>query len=131
MYPLTSVPSAIANPDSSLKFSDKYELRNVLINKSDSKSTNAKRNCSWFIDGMGAVRSLKPKATYKQWIESLIRFITPSSSARIKEIGLINDVYLEEGMRRARGETKEGARVKIEGFDQHMLQENRWQQFLT
>ena len=33
-------------------------------------------------------------------------------------------------MRRDRGETIESKRVKIEGFEQHMLQGNQWQEFL-
>ena len=34
-------------------------------------------------------------------------------------------------MRRSRGDTGDGPKVKIEGFDQHMLQGNRWKEFLT
>lgn len=37
-YPITSVPLAIANPDSSIKFSEKSELRNALIKKSDAST---------------------------------------------------------------------------------------------
>ena len=89
------------------------------------------KHCSWFIDGMAAVRSMKTRKTYKQWIDAFLRFITPDASFEPKEIGLINDVYFDRsvkgGMRRARGETKKSKKVKIEGFKQHMLQGNQEQ----
>ena len=135
-HPLTTVPLAIAYRDSKMKFGvDKSELRNMLINMSGSSSKTIMKHCSWFIDGMAAVRSMKTRKTYKQWIDAFLRFITPDASFEPKEIGLINDVYFDRsvkgGMRRARGETKKSKRVKIEGFKQHMLQGNQWQDFLS
>jgi hypothetical protein len=48
-------------------------------------------------------------------------------------VGFINDTYKENsikgGTRKERGET--GPRVRIEGFDQHMLQGNKQQDFLN
>ena len=50
---------------------------------------------SWLIDGLAAVQSLRSKDIYREWIESLICFITPLEVAECLLIGMVNDTYQE------------------------------------
>ena len=98
------------------------------MNEPGSVFENTPKNCSWFIDGFAAIRSLKPKKTYREWLKSLLLFITPPKESEPIQVGLINDTYKEDsikgGTRKERGES--GPRVGIEEFDQHMLQGSKW-----
>eukprot|EP00112_Aurelia_sp_Birch-Aquarium-sp1_P023401 Seg6964.2 transcript_id=Seg6964.2/GoldUCD/mRNA.D3Y31 product="hypothetical protein" protein_id=Seg6964.2/GoldUCD/D3Y31 len=73
-YPITTVPLAVATTDSTLRQSDKASLRNFLINECNSVSEEPPKNCSWFIDGLAAVRSFQPKKTYREWLRSFLQF---------------------------------------------------------
>lgn len=132
-YPITTVPLAVATTDSTLRQSDKASLRNFLINECNSVSEEPPKNCSWFIDGLAAVRSLQPKRTYREWLRSFLQFTKPPKDVEAIQVGLINDTYkadsIKGGTRKERGES--GLKVKIDGFDQHMLQGNKWQEFLN
>ena len=126
-YPITSVPLAISHPDSTVRFSEnKSELRNIIMEIFDAHTDNIKSHCSWFIDGMAAIRAMKSRETYREWLDVFFQFLTPSNDLYPVEIGIINHVYINESvksaMRRSRGDTGEGPKVKIDGFDQHMLQ---------
>ena len=92
-YPITSIPLALATPEGELRQSDKASFRNFLISYSDARRTASPMNTAWFIDGLSAIRSLKPKETYEEWIESILMFITPPDIAEATVIGMINDTY--------------------------------------
>ena len=81
---------------------------------------------------MATVRSLKPKEKYSEWIKSFITFTTPTKIADARSLGIINDTYKEcsikSGTRQNRGSA--GQRVQLEGFKQHMLQGEKWKEFL-
>ena len=132
-YPITTVPLAVATPDAKLRQSCKASLRNYLMSESDSSSENVPDNCSWFIDGLAAIRSLRPAKTYREWLKRLLQFVTPPRGCNAVEVGLINDTYkkdsVKEGTRLERGAS--GQKVTISGFDQNMLQGNKWQEFLN
>ena len=132
-YPITTVPLAVATSESTLRQTNKASLRNYLMNKSGSISEDTPKYCSWFIDGLAAIRSLRPKKTYREWLKSLLQFITPPKEAEATQVVLVNDTYKEDsikgGRRKERGES--GPRVRIEGFDQHMLQGSKRQDFLN
>ena len=99
-YPITSVPLAIADPDSSLKFSEnKSELRNTLMRMSGASTDKIIKHCSWFIDGMAAIRSIKTRTKYREWLEAFVNFITPSNKYEPREVGLINDVYFDKSVK--------------------------------
>ena len=51
------------------------------------------KKAAWHVDGMAAVQTLKSNKTYGQWIESIIRFITPPDTAEAALLGMINDTY--------------------------------------
>ena len=126
-YPITSVPLAISHPDSTVRFSEnKSELRNMFMEISDAHIGNIKSHCSWFIDGMAAVRAMKSRETYREWLDAFFQFLTPSSDLYPVKIGIINDVYINESvkrfMRRSRGDTGDEPKVKTDGFDKHILQ---------
>ena len=94
-YPIMSVPLSVATLEGTLRQSDKASFRNYLIAESDVVTEIAPKNCIWFVDGLAAIRSLKPKATYKEWIESLVHFITPPKDCEPIGIGFICDTYPE------------------------------------
>ena len=131
-YPITSLPLAIADPDSTLRSSSKSSLRNYLIDESGASLKSAPKNCSWLIDGMAAVRTVGTKKTYKEWIKALVTFITPLDEVEPIQFGMINDVYIEGSTknctRSKRGES--GGIVKVEGFEQHMQHGRSWHEFL-
>ncbi len=82
------------------------------------------------MDGLTAIRSLQPK---KKWVKGLLQFINPPQDSKAIKVGLINDTYkdnsIKGGTREERGES--GVKVQIDGFDQHMLQGSKWQEFLS
>ena len=92
-YPITSIPLSIANPDGHLRQSDKAAFRNYLIEEAGAMSKEVPKKSSWFIDGMAAVRTMKSKIKYEEWIESLLRFITPPDLAEAVFLAMVNDTY--------------------------------------
>ena len=133
-YPITSLPLSVATPDSGLRQTDKASLRNFLQDEANATTKNVPRCAGWFVDGLAAVRSLKPKETYGEWIDSLLRFITPPNIACATVTGMVNDTYLKYsakcGTRKNRGEDKFG-RTHVQGFKQHMPSGIKWQEFLA
>ena len=89
------------------------------------------QKAAWFVDVLVAIRSLKPKDTFEEWIDTLLRFITPPDIAEASVIGMINDAYstysTKSCTRRRRGE---GTRTHVEGTKQHMPSGMKWQEFL-
>ena len=81
---------------------------------------------------MAAVRAVKPRRTYKEWIKALILYMTPPDDAEPIQFGMINDVYIKESVksctRSKRGESR--GIVKVEGAEQHMQYGTRWGAFL-
>ena len=75
-YPITSVPLAVATPESTLYQSDKVGLRNYIINLSKSSSHKYPADAQWVVDGTAATRSVPPSGTYEEWFKTLAKFIT-------------------------------------------------------
>ena len=74
-YPITSVPLAIASSDNTLRQTDKSCFRNMLILESNAMEKKVPKNASWFIDGMAAVSTIKPKKVYEDWLQKLITYL--------------------------------------------------------
>ena len=131
-FPITSVPLAVANPDRTLRQGDKASLRNMLIENSSSSSTIIPQGCTWLIDGMAVIQTVKPQETFREYYKKVIKFIEPPQFSNPKIVGMINDTYfkdsIKEGTRRSRGTG--GSKVSIEGFEQHMLKGLQWKEFL-
>ena len=130
-YPITSAPLSIATLGGDLRQSEKASLRNFLIN------SHATTNCipekaSWLIDSLAAMQSMKFKDTCGEWIESLIRFITPPKLAEHLSVGMVNYTYRElstkNKTRNQRGE--DHTETVIQGFEQHMPAGMKWNEFL-
>eukprot|EP00112_Aurelia_sp_Birch-Aquarium-sp1_P003577 Seg1402.1 transcript_id=Seg1402.1/GoldUCD/mRNA.D3Y31 product="hypothetical protein" protein_id=Seg1402.1/GoldUCD/D3Y31 len=130
-YPITTVPLAIATTECSLRQSYKANFRNHLISASQSCTDSIPEHCAWFVDGMAAIRSMKPRSTFREFIMSLIQFVTLQKE-KPSCIGIINDTYkdksLKEGTRQERG--AKGPRVHVHSVDQRMLQGMCWEEFL-
>ena len=132
MYPITSVPLALATTENGLRQSDKASFRNFLINTANSEIPEVPKYCTWLVDGMAVVRSMKPKNTYQKFYESLLNFITPDTKYEPKGIVFCSDVYkvrsVKDGCRTDRG--LPGPRICIDGFEQRMMKGQNWQEFL-
>ena len=113
-YPITTIPLAIATNES------KASLKSV------------SKGCRSQVDGMAAIRSLKPKETYETFINNLVHFVTPSKDCEPIFVGIINDTFgeksLKEGTRNERGHC--GSRVHFKRVQQHMVDGMWWQKFL-
>ena len=122
-YPLTAVPLSIATPEGELRQSPKYIFRNFMVEESKSVTNECPKNARWLIDGMAAVRSVKAKETYREWLISLLNFVTPSAAASPLSIEFINDTYrsisAKKGTRLKRGNTPQ--RTHIQAIDQKMV----------
>ena len=133
-YPITSLPLSVATPDGELRQSDKASLRNYLKDEANAVTKDLPKCAAWFIDGLAAVRSLKSKETYEEWLENLVRFIIPPYAACASVIGMVNDTYLNLsakcGTRNKRG-AGVSERTHVEGFKQHMPSGTKWQEFLS
>ena len=81
---------------------------------------------------MAAIRTLNPTSTYKEFIDSLITFVTPPNDCSPKVVGIINDCYLDKSTkactRSDRGQP--GPNVKLQSVHQRMLIGMRWKEFL-
>ena len=67
-YPIMTVPLAITTTECSLRKSDNGHFRNHIISVSKSCFDSVPENCAWFCDGMAAIRSMKPRKTFKDFI---------------------------------------------------------------
>ena len=130
-YPLTSVPLAIATPEGTLRPASKQLLRNFIIEQSKAAAHECPQNARWLIDGMAAMRSIKPKPTYREWLINLLRLVTPRDNLIPIDLEIINNTYYQESVkictRSVRGE--ESRRVHVQGFDKEMLKGNEWLAF--
>ena len=82
---------------------------------------------------MAAIRSIRPRKTYKDWLKAFILFIHPPIVVEPIGLSLINDVYFKESTkgctRSKRGEA--GVTINVGGLDQHMPQGKNWNSFLS
>ena len=75
--------------------SEKVSLRNFLINNSNATIKCKTQKASWLLDSLAAVQPLNSKDAYGEWIENLLRFITPPEAAECLLVGMVNDTYQE------------------------------------
>ena len=122
IHPITTVPLSLPTTESWLRQSDNAFLRNLIIKKSNSITEIAPKRCVWFVDGMAVTRTLKPKQTYKEFIDANMNFVTPKNELEPLSIGIINDTYIKYSV-------KEGTRKDIQSDNQHMLQGIGMKQF--
>ena len=102
-----------------------------IIEESDAVTNVCPANARWLVDGMAAMRSVKPRETYKEWFTALLRFSKPPVESCALSVEMINDTYRKEsvkgGTRLNRGNVSK--RTYIQGYDQQMLQGNTWNSF--
>ena len=72
---ITSYPLSVATPDGELRQSDKASFRNYLKDVAGASSKLVPEKAAWFVDGLAAIRSLKAKDTFQEWIDTLLRFL--------------------------------------------------------
>ena len=66
-YPLALVPSSIVASDGTLWPSQKHLLRMYIVAQSEATTKECPQNARWLIDGVAAMRSLKPNMTCCDW----------------------------------------------------------------
>ena len=78
------------------------------------------------------MQSLKSKYTHGEWIESLIRFLTPPKLAECLLVDMVNDTYSELSTKNNTQNQRGQDHIKtvIEGFEQHILAGMKWNKFL-
>ena len=127
-HPLTEVPLSIATPGGEIRQAPKHLLRNHIIEEANAITNVYPENARWLIDGIAAMRCVKARDTYKEWLLALLKFSTPPFQSHPLSVEIINDTYRKEsvksGTRLRRGE--ESSRIHIQGYDQKMLQGNAW-----
>ena len=106
-YPLTLVPLSIATPDEKLRPAKKHLLRNYIIADAYALTHECPQNARLLIDEMAAMRSIKQKATYRDWFISLFKLVTPRDDRNPIRIEVINDSYLSKGKCQKLHERKE------------------------
>ena len=92
-YPLTTVPLALATPESDLRQGSKAALRNYLIDESTSIIEEPPIRGNWLIDGMAAVKSIPSQKTWGIYADILLKFCLPPSQSKPLQIGIIFDYY--------------------------------------
>ncbi len=65
-HPITTVPLLIATADSTLRQSDKVTLQRFLLEESQCIKDVPPKSAVWIVDGMAAVRCLKPNQCNKR-----------------------------------------------------------------
>ena len=132
-FPVTTLPLSLATPEGQLRQSDKAVLRNYLIHESNALTIECPTDAVWIIDGMAALRSIKPKGTYAEWFLYVLQCSMPKTDARPQKIAFINDTYrvdsIKAGTRKTRGTSSR--RVHLQGFHQKQLQSREWQEFFN
>ena len=125
-HPLTEIPLSIATPGGELRQAPKHVLRIHIIEEANGISNACPENARWLVDGMAAMRCVKARATYKEWLLAILKFSTPPIHSHPLPVKRINDTYRKDsvkyGTRQKRGE--EFARTHIQEYDQKMLQGN-------
>ena len=132
-YPLTSVPLlSLASPDSDLRQGNKASFRNHLIADSSAESTIALPAAAWLVDGMAAVRSVQPKATWDEYATAYFKFCLPSPSVRAISLGIIFDNYKNDSVKQLTQHRRgnQGRRVFISSKEQTMPRKKYWDYFL-
>ena len=66
---------------------------------------------SWLTDGIAAVQSMKSTKTYGEWIENLIRLITPTKDEECLLVGMVNFTYQELSTKNKKNPTAERRRL--------------------
>ena len=112
--------------------SDKCSLRNILMRESNVINHIHPEVTTWLVVSLAAGRASELCNTSIERTNILIKYMLPALHISIKEFGMINDTCVQrsmkEGTRKERGEA--GLRVQLEGYNQHMLQGKKWQEFL-
>ena len=49
----------------------------------------------------GAIRSVLPSGTYKEWFKTLVKFITPPAETRATSLEIIMETYVEFNVKEA------------------------------
>ncbi len=87
----------------------------------------------WLIDRMAAIRSIKAKETYREWLIALVNAVTLSSDASPFSIELVKVTYrstsVKNWTRQERGNTAQS--TYIQAINLKMLQGNSWSTFLN
>jgi len=88
-YPPTAVLLSIAIQEGQLRQSPKNLFKNFMVEESKSVTDACPKNGQWLIYGMAAVRSVKAKETYREWLFALLKFFTPPAEPAPLKLSMI------------------------------------------
>ena len=127
-YPLTPLPLSIATPEGRIRQAPKHIFRNFLIDESMLLTNILPLNARWLINVMAALRSVRPKGTWKQGLSRLLSFIQPPKESNPLSVELVNDRYIANSIKKTTREKREKQqqRTYIQRFQQKMPQGNAW-----
>jgi len=109
-FPLTTFPLSLATPDGNLRQGQKSLLRNYMIDQANAVNDKPSQTARWLFDGMAILRQLKPKETFREFFDSLVKPITPIVMYEPLSIEFINDIYIN-GSTKSQTREKRGEKV--------------------
>ena len=112
----------------------KAQLRNFLIDQHvapDVILTDPVTHATWIFDGFSLYHQFKPKATYRDWFESILTSIQPPNKYKAARIEIINDYYLHESVKANVRYDEISRRVHLTSVQQNMLQGEEWKNFFS
>eukprot|EP00794_Sanderia_malayensis_P001642 gene1642-1825_t len=98
-HPLTEVPLSLATPGGELRQAPKHLLRNDIIEEANDITNVCPENARWLIDGIAAMRCVKARETYKEWLRALLKFSTPPLQSRPLSVEIINNTYRKDSVK--------------------------------
>ena len=81
-YPVTLGPLSLAFPDLTLRQNGKHHFRNYLIDVSKACESTAPNEAHCIIDPVSVMRAIRVKETYKELINTVIKFTLSSGSLK-------------------------------------------------
>ena len=128
------MPVSIALPDSSLYQPDKAGFRNYIMKSSKSVSSFFPHIAKWFIDGMAAMRSIKPRSTYIEWFIDLLKYITQPANENTHSLDNIMDKNIPKSVKQkthTQRSTNPWPSVHVIRLDKKMPQTDGWERLLN
>ena len=89
-YPITSLLLSILSPGFILDQSGKAGWNNIIKTSNSVSSTFTQ--IAKFIDGMAAMHFLKPRSTYGEQFNDLLKYITPLANVKVHSLEILMDM---------------------------------------
>ena len=131
-YPLTSYPLSLSDNKGDLRQGNKSNFRNFLISESDFLIKATPLKARWIYDSMAIIRTLKPKSTYNEILNSFYSIVKPKGFEELS-VEIINDTYLEDSIKNQTRLNRgiKSTRTHVSSLDQKILPASQWNSFFN